>query len=119
MAWDGQERRQGQRFCEGHIEFAKDIAGVKEKVLEIDKRINGSIDDIHQHIVESNKYRSMIDRHDVEIKAIKGTKALIVTTLVTVLLMAGGVIWGAGKYSRQIEVNTKRLDIVEDIQRQK
>jgi hypothetical protein len=112
MAWDGIERRT-RGFCEAHLPMREDIIYIKTKLDNIDKRINGSIDDIHQHIEESNKFREMILTHDVDIKNFKGTKMASILTLTGVIGLIVTAIWWGGTINRQIEINTKRLDRIE------
>lgn len=40
--------------------FEQDIGYIKAKIEAIDKRINGSIDDIHDHIKNGHRWRTTI-----------------------------------------------------------
>ena len=44
-------------YCDGHLDFAQTLARVEERVIAIDRRINGSIDDVKAHIEHSGKWR--------------------------------------------------------------
>jgi hypothetical protein len=103
------------RYCSGHIQLCEDIAVIKNTVMNLDKRINGSMDTIAKHIEESNKFRGMIIKNDERIKSIKGTKALVVTVLVTVLLSYPAIIFWGGKYIRQVEVNSGKLNTIDNL----
>jgi hypothetical protein len=59
MSWDGTERRK-IGFCDQHIELVSTLARIEERVINIDKRINGSIDDIKVHIEHGNRWRLAI-----------------------------------------------------------
>ncbi len=115
--WDGNERRKGG-FCEAHIPMREDIIYIKTKLDNIDRRINGSIDDIHHHIEESNKFRELILAHDIDIKNFKGTKAASIATLLGVIGLIATSVWWGGSINKQIQVNTQRLDRLELIERQ-
>ena len=98
--WDGKtERRQNiKQLCDGHIKLCEDIATIKQKVIAIDTRINGSIDQIEKHIEHGDKWRMTI--------------AGVAVTLI--LVIVGGLM----KFTRdekQIEVNTVRVDKLEDL----
>jgi hypothetical protein len=104
-------------FCEGHIKLCEDIAVIKTTLLNLDKRINGSMDNFAKHIEESSQFRTMATKHDVQIKSFKGTKALIVSVLVTVLLASGGVVFAGGKYVKQLETDSQRINVLDDLHR--
>ena len=105
------------RYCSGHIQLCEDIAVIKNTVMNLDKRINGSMDTIANHIEESNKFRGMIIKNDERIKSIKGTKALVVTVLITILLSSSVTIFWSGKYIRQLEINSGKINVLEDLHR--
>ena len=54
MSWDGIDRR-----SDG-TEIRERLARIEEKVIAIDKRINGSIDDIKTHIEHGIRWRLAI-----------------------------------------------------------
>ena len=75
--WTGEERR--QHFCEGHVKLCEDVSYIKAKIDVIDHRINGSIDDIKNHIGNGSKWRL----------GIAGTALLLLITIASVLFWAG------------------------------
>lgn len=98
MAWDGKERRKEPGYCPAHIQLCEDMAVVKTTVLSLDKRINGSIDTIERHI--QNGIKVWV--------AIGG----LVFTIFLMIISASRV---AGETKKQIEVNTVRLTVLEEI----
>jgi hypothetical protein len=92
MAYNGVERRnETKRFCEGHIALCEDMAIVKTTLLALDKRINGSLDDMKTHIGNS-----------------KGRNLAIIGAVVSIVLYLFNLSAEAGANKRQIEVNTQR-----------
>ena len=49
-----------EEFCKDHTNLMSGVARIEEKVIAIDKRINGSIDDIHRHIASGQNWRGTI-----------------------------------------------------------
>lgn len=122
--WDGKERRRNN-YCPAHIDFfsevKSDIAVIKSGILEIQKARENETFDFREHVRESVEYRKMIDKHEGEIKSIKGTKALIVGTLISALLSTGGVIWSAGWQAHQVKTDHEKISAIEsalDLHRQ-
>ena len=60
MVWDGVERRKESRYCDSHIQLFSDMQVIKNTVLNLDKRINGSMDSIKTHIEQGSKWRMTI-----------------------------------------------------------
>lgn len=109
-----------RKFCEGHIEMIQKIDAayantevIKNKIDNLDKRINGTIDAMDKHLIGSDERIAMLARHDEAIKSIKGTKELVTSTLVTVILgvLVIAVMWGG--LLKRVEVNTDRLTQLE------
>jgi len=80
-------------YCDGHIKLCEDIATIKEKVTAIDKRINGSIDDIKAHIQHGTKWRL----------AIVGVTISLALTIVTSAI-------NYGKLTAQVEDSMREID---------
>ena len=101
MAWDGQERRNSSRgFCEGHLTLCEDMAIVKTTVINLDKniiamdkRINGSVNDMKKHM-EGSKSRNLT----------------IALSFIGVVLFLFNLSASLGESKRQLEINTKRWD---------
>ena len=92
MAYNGVERRQEtKRFCEGHIALCEDMAIVKTTLLALDKRINGSLDDMKNHMQNS-----------------RGRNLAIGTSLVSIVIFLFTLAYQWGISNKQIEVNTLR-----------
>lgn len=111
------------KYCDSHIAMLEKTEQthsnteiIKSRIESLDKRINGSIQDISEHIKESKMYREMVIKHDEAIKSIKGTKTLVTTTLITVILAALGAMAAWGEMHRQVMVNTDRLERLESIE---
>lgn len=91
--WDGKERRRSSEFCGQHIGYATDIATIKQSVLDIKKEIT-----------TGGSFRSAI------ITAMLSMGLIIVIQIVTFAYLYGQTM-------RQVEINTKRLDVIEGILR--
>jgi hypothetical protein len=94
--WDGQERRRMPQ-CEAHLDVVKSMAIIETTIVALDKRINGSLASIEKHMDQGIQWRI----------AIIG----VAVTLLIQLILGIAVI---SRYGKQIEVNTKRLDVVEE-----
>jgi len=78
-----------EQLCKDVHTLMIDTAIVKERVLAVDKRVNGSIDDIKEHIEHGSKWRL----------AIVGLASLIIA----------GVFW-AGNLTEKISDNYKEIE---------
>ena len=87
------ERRKQMQFCEGHLNLMTALARIEERQIAMDLRINGTIDDIKQHIGNS-----------------RPRNIAICVALVTVFIFIYNQAVNLGENRRQIEVNTKRWD---------
>jgi hypothetical protein len=96
MSWDGVERRKEIRYCDNHIDLMQTVARIEERLIAVDKRINGSIDSIEKHIEHGSKWRLTI-------------ATIGIGLLVTIFTR----FWGWAKFEKQIEINTGRLDKIE------
>ena len=97
MEWDGSERRKNERFCDGHIDFSNSLCRIEERLINVDKRINGSIGDVEKHIEQGTKWRLAI------IIAVIGLIGMYTTRVEN---------WA--RVNKQQEVNCNRLDKLED-----
>ena len=52
--WNGQDRRQDS------VEVRERLARIEERLISVDKRINGSIDEIKTHIEHGTRWRLAI-----------------------------------------------------------
>ncbi len=87
MSWNGEERRKSDGFCPAHITFVADMATIKE-----------SLKNIESNLTVSAKW-----------------KTALVGAYIAVAIQAVGffTLWGA--INKQVEINTKRLDVIERI----
>lgn len=85
-----------KEFCDGHIQLCEDIAIIKTTTSNLDKRINGSIDDIKHHIESGSAWRMSI-------------VGLALTLILTVGVQVGAFLYLWGQISKQVEVNTARI----------
>jgi hypothetical protein len=81
------------------MEFGITLARIEERLISVDKRINGSIDDITTHIEHGGKWRLAI------CIALIGLVGVFLTRAV-----------GWGKMEQQIKVNTDRIAKMENNQ---
>ena len=88
MTWDGVERRNLQ-FCEEHLGIAKSVAVIEKTVVDLDKRINGSLKSIEQHMDQGIKWRV----------AIMGVAGLLFVQFVYFVI-------ASAKLGKQVEINT-------------
>lgn len=92
--YEGQERRKKmEQYCEGHQELRDTVIRIEERLIAVDKRINGTIGAIEKHI-ENSRPRNI---------AIAGVALTIFIWLFNI-----AVDMGANK--KQIEVNTERWE---------
>ncbi len=91
--WDGQERRSQQPYCGGHLEFSNTLVRIEERLIAVDRRINGTIDEVKHHIENS-----------------RGRNIAIGTALVTIVIFLINFSYGLGQTKKQVEVNTVRLE---------
>lgn len=47
-------------YCSDHPKLMSTLSRIDERTLNLDKRINGSIDDIHNHIKSGHNWRTSI-----------------------------------------------------------
>lgn len=95
--WDGVERRR-MDHCESHLEMVKSVAVIETTIVGLDKRINGSLVAIENHMNEGKQWRV----------AIVGVAAALFVQFV-------GVVSLFSKLMKQVEINTSRLTTVEAI----
>ena len=99
MAWDGTERRMKPDFCTRHEQMMETIHKIDKTTGELAIRINGSIDDIEHHMTMSSAWRMTI-------------VGIIVSIVIQVVTFS--YLWGQA--SRQIAINTSRLDVLEQVE---
>ena len=85
-------------FCPGHTELSSTLARVEERLIAVDKRINGSIESIEKHIEHGGKWRLSI-----------------IGVAVTLVLAVIGWVYAYGQIAKQVEVNTDKWAKHEDI----
>jgi hypothetical protein len=102
--WDGVERRRNfvAKFCTEHIKLAEDIAVVKTTVVNLDKRINGSMDTIAKYVSTSDAWRMSI-------------VGIAATLLVTVLMQIGAFLYLWGGLSKQVDMDNARISAIEAV----
>lgn len=71
------------------------LARIEERLIAVDKRINGSIHDIEKHIDHGHKWR-----------------LTIVVVAVTMLLNIGAGLYQYGKLCGKVEGHTKQIDSI-------
>ena len=91
MTWDGIERRQ-VGFCEDHIGMSKSVAVIEKTLIDLDKRINGSLKSIEKHMDDGIRWRI----------AIMGVAAILVVQFV-------GFIIFFSRVATRVEINTERV----------
>ncbi len=85
-----EERRQG------NIEIVERLARIEERLIAVDRRVNGSLDAVAKHIDQGTKWRLAI---------------VIAFIGLTGVFVSGVSSWG--KAEKQIEINTERLAVIE------
>ena len=85
--------------CESHIELVTTLARIEERLIAVDKRINGSINDI-QHHIENSRSRNL---------AIVLT---FISAFLTIFFTYGNTKQEYGKLEQQVDVNTGRWEKV-------
>ena len=97
MSWDGIERRRESKetFCPAHIEFVADMSVIKTTLINIEKTLT-----------EGTTFKSAV------VMAFIG---ITLTLVIQVIVFS----YFIGQMNRQVEVNTARLAILEDMNRTK
>jgi hypothetical protein len=95
---DKNSRNKGLMHCPEHDDLLVTITRIDTTLLNVDKRINGSIDDIKKHIEHGQAWRM----------GIIGVAAMVIIQTLVLSSM-----WG--KLVRTVEVNTGRIDGLEDL----
>jgi hypothetical protein len=93
MTWDGIERREENSklgFCSAHIELIEDMAVIKTTLLNIEKNMK-----------EGMSFRT-------------GLVLTMIGVVVTIFIQVAAFAYYIGIMSKQIEVNTRRLNMVEE-----
>jgi hypothetical protein len=91
--WDGTERRSMQRYCDGHQELREIAIRTEERIISMDKRINGTVDEVKTHI-ENSRPRNI---------AIAGVALTIFIWLFNIAI-------DLGANKKMIEINTQRWE---------
>jgi hypothetical protein len=100
-SWDGVERRHDYLNIGEEISSIKtDIAVIKTDMKNLDKRVNGSITEIEKHIEHGKSWRLAI-------------VGIVISVVIQITTFA--YLWGQA--SRQIVINTGRLDVIEGLHR--
>lgn len=91
--YSGEERRKVRNYCDGHQELRDTMIRIEERLISVDKRINGTIDAVEKHI-ENSRPRNI---------AITGVA-------LTIFIWLFNIAYDLGANKRQIDVNTKRWE---------
>ena len=103
--WDGVERRRcNAEYCSSHLTMLADVGDIKTDVAvtavtikNLSERINGSMASIEKHVNEGNAWRM-------------GMIGLCGMIIIQTIILAS--MWG--RLNRTVEINTRRLDIIEE-----
>jgi hypothetical protein len=98
-----------RQYCERHIAMSDKL----DTVCSNTEVIKAELAAIKAHVEESKPYRAMTLRHDEYIKSMRGTKSLVVTTLISILVASIGIAATWGEIRRQVVINTQRLNVLE------
>ena len=100
MVWDGTERRSMNRYCDGHQELREIMIRVEERQIAqddkfdaLDKRVNGTVDDIKTHIVNS-----------------RPRNIAIAGVALTIFIWLFNIAVDLGANKKMIEINTQRWE---------
>lgn len=83
-------------YCDGHQELREIMIRVEERQIAMDKRINGTVEDIKTHINNS-----------------RPRNIALIGLAITVFIFIFNMAISLGENHRQIEVNTGRLKVIE------
>ena len=89
MKWDGTERRSSMGFCQQHIETVKVLT-----------EVSTSLKGLMQQMTDTNNFR-------------KSIIIILISMSITIVVHASLTGFFIGQMSKQITVNTSRLDIIE------
>ena len=84
--WDGSERRKGNSFCSQHLDWAENMAVIKQAVI-----------DIKDSIKDGNSFR-------------RGVVVAIGGIILTIMIQVGTFTFLYGGLYKQVEINTQRWD---------
>ena len=87
--WDGTDRRKDD------MEIRERLVRIEERVININKRINGSVDDIRNHIEQGSRWR-----------------VVIASMVAMFLLSIISGIYAYGKLCSIVEDNTKEIQLL-------
>uniref|UniRef100_A0A6M3JFY9 Uncharacterized protein n=1 Tax=viral metagenome TaxID=1070528 RepID=A0A6M3JFY9_9ZZZZ len=76
-----------------YTEIIERLARIEERFIAVDKRVNGTMDEIKHHI-ENSRPRNVA----------------LIGTLVTILVFLINFSYGLGQTKKQIEINTIKLE---------
>jgi hypothetical protein len=101
MAWDGTERRKGFRgYCDGHLKLEELVTKTyetsirtEERVIALDKRVNGTVGDVKTHISNS-----------------RPRNIAIIGVGVTIFVWMFSLAVEMGAHKKQVEINTQRWE---------
>ena len=85
------------QHCDAHTELVTTLARIEERLIAVDKRINGSIDDIKHHI-ENSRSRNL------------AIIVAFISVFATVFWQYGDAKQETGSIKKQVEINTQRWD---------
>ncbi len=84
-------------FCDSHTELVSTLARIEERLIAVDKRINGSINDVEHHI-ENSRSRNL------------AIIVAFISVFATVFWHYGDAKQETGAIKKQVEINTQRWD---------
>ena len=95
MEWNGEERRSGtMSFCNQHIDTIKILT-----------KVSTSMESLERTMSESSNFK-------------KSVLISFIGIIMTMFIQFGGVCYIYGQMSKQITVNTTRLDVIEQTARE-
>jgi len=117
--WDGKERRVEQFHqyplaeC---IERNKNIADKLDQMITRLDKINGRYE---KHLEEAVPIRAMVTMHEERLGAIVAHRhwiiGVVTSVVFTLLIQTGALIYFYGQLTRQVEINTGRIENIETI----
>jgi hypothetical protein len=101
-----------------HEEMFKNIQKSIDMLIKVDQERNGRYD---KHVNESGEYRQKLVDVCAEVDNIrKGHQEIRgygITIIALILAWAASSIWWASAVNKQVEINTQRLNLIEDTHR--
>lgn len=101
-------------MCEYHMQLQEMMTEINISVKNIEKEIGKNWFEFKEHINESIPIRLKVENHEIKLQGVDRIVALLYINVVGIVIafISVAVLWGA--MNKQVEINTKRLFVIEE-----